>query len=483
MSSVREETAKGIKWGLIQKCTMQPVQFLYGIILARLISPAEMGILGLTAIFFAIAGQLQQCGFGAALIRKQNRTDEDICTVFWFNVAMSFVLSSLLFLAAPWFARFFDQPALINLTRVSALLMFLNSTVSVHMTLYQARRDFKTPAIVSMCVTLTAMPFTIWAAFAGWSYWAPMLQAILTGILTLITIWIISPWKPRFVFSTSSFKEFFQYGANLAITGVLNQTYHEIRTFIIGKFYSPAQLAYFSRGQHTCSMPLQLATSILGPITFPILATLQGDQQRLFQVYRKYIRLMTMCIEWGMITLAANASAFIVFLYGENWSTAAIYAQILCFGWMLNPLLSLNSNLCAILGRTDLNLKLEIVLRTISITVMILCAFHSVTALCYAAVFAASFGLLASCIIITNISPIRIAHLATDFFPYLFIAIIANIPSFLIDKLDWHPCIRIFLGVSLSATLYSLILWLRKDQTAVYLISIVMEKCTRRKAT
>ena len=266
------------------------------------------------------------------------------------------------------------------------------------------------------------------------------------------------------------------------MTGVLTQTYLEIRTFIIGKFYSPAQLAYFSRGQHTCSMPLQLATSVLGPITFPILATLQEDQQRLFQVYRKYIRLMTMCIEWGMITLAANASAFIVLLYGENWSTAAIYAQILCFGWMLNPLLSLNSNLCAILGRTDLNLKLEIVLRTVSITVMILCAFHSVTALCYAAVFAASFGFLASCIIITNISPIRIAHLATDFFPYLFMALIANMPSFFIDKLDWHPCIRMFLGVALSATLYGLFLWLRKDQTATYLISIVVERFTSKRA-
>lgn len=98
MASVREETLRGIKWGVVQKCTMQPVQFLYGVILARLISPDEMGILGLTAIFFAFAGQLQQCGFGTALIRKQDRTDEDICTVFWFNVAMSFVFSLALFL-------------------------------------------------------------------------------------------------------------------------------------------------------------------------------------------------------------------------------------------------------------------------------------------------------------------------------------------------------------------------------------------------
>ena len=208
MASVREETARGIKWGLIQKCTMQPVQFLFGIILARLISPEEMGILGLTGIFFSFAGQLQECGFGAALIRKQDRTDEDICTVFWFNIAMSFMLSLALFLAAPWFVWFFDQPALLNLTRVSALLMFLGSTGSVHWTLYSARRDFKTPAIVSMCTTLVAMPFTIWAAYAGWSYWAPMLQGIISGLLGLITIWIISPWKPSPRFSIKSFREF-----------------------------------------------------------------------------------------------------------------------------------------------------------------------------------------------------------------------------------------------------------------------------------
>lgn len=236
MGNVKEETARGIKWGLIQRLTMQPLQFLYGIILARLISPDEMGILGLTAIFFALAGQLQECGFGTALIRKQDRTHEDICTVFWFNVGMSFVLSFILFLSAPLFAAFFNQPALVNLTRVSALLMFLNSTTSVHMTLYQARRDFKTPALVSMCTTLVAMPFTIWAAFSGWSYWAPMLQGIITGVLTLITIWVISPWKPKCSFSTASFREFFRFGLNLAISGIITQFYLEARTFIIGKF-------------------------------------------------------------------------------------------------------------------------------------------------------------------------------------------------------------------------------------------------------
>lgn len=481
MASVKEETARGIKWGLIQKCTMQPVQFLYGIILARLISPAEMGILGLTSIFFALAMQLQQCGFGTALVRKQERTDEDICTVFWFNVAMSLILSTLLCLAAPWFATFFNQPALINLTRVSALLMFLNSTVSVHMTLYQAKRDFKTPAIVSMWTTLVAMPFTIWAAYAGWSYWAPMLQGILSGVLTFITIWIISPWKPRFCFSCSSFRAFFCYGSNLALSGMIGLFYAESRTFIIGKFYSPAQLAFFSKSQQLCSMPYQLATSILSPVTFPIMATLQHDQNHLVRVFRQYARLTALVIVWGMITLAANSSSLVAFLYGEKWATAAIYAQIICFGWMFNPLMFHNTNLFAVLGRTDLNVKTNIVLYPLCILVMILCAFHSVKAICYAAIFSGAIQYAVTSILVARICPIRIFQIAADFFPYLFMAILANVPAYIIDHQSWPSYYRLAAGGLSSVGLYLLFLSLKQDTTAAELFNFIRSKLQKRK--
>lgn len=466
MASVREETARGIKWGLIQKCTMQPVQFLFGIILARLISPDEMGILGLTAIFFAFADQLQECGFGAALIRKQNRTDEDICTVFWFNVAMSFVLSLILFLAAPWFVWFFDQPALLNLTRVSALLMFLGSTGSVHWTLYSARRDFKTPAIVSMCTTLIAIPFTIWAAFAGWSYWAPMLQGIITGLLGLITVWIISPWKPKFKFSKQSFKEFFKFGFNLVIAGMLSRIYSESRTFIIGKFYSPAQLAFYTRGVSLCSSPLNLFQSVLGPVTFPILSTLQDNPHRMLHAYRQYVRLTSIIVQWGMVTIAANCSSIVILLYGVSWSQAAEYAQILCFGWMFNPLLYINTTILTVLGRSDLLLKFEAALRVFSITVMLICAFISVKALCFSGVAAAFFGFALSSIILCRITDLRAIHILADFLPYLLYAMVANIPALVIQQLGYAPLPSLALGCCSSFGIYLGILYIKKDAVA-----------------
>lgn len=164
MGRVREETISGAKWQMLQKCTLQPLQLLFGMVLARLISPAEMGILELTAIFFAVAGSLASAGFGQALIRKIDRTEEDINTMFWFNAAMSLIMSAILFLMAQWFADYFHQQALVNLTRVSAAMMFLNSFAGVHWTLYSCRRDFKTPAIISTCTTIVGMPVCLYLA-------------------------------------------------------------------------------------------------------------------------------------------------------------------------------------------------------------------------------------------------------------------------------------------------------------------------------
>lgn len=453
---------------------MQPIQFVYGIILARLISPAEMGILGLTAIFFAVAATLQNAGFGAALIRKQDRSQADNSTVFWFNVGASAFFSLLLVWAAPWFASFFNQPALVDLTRVSALMMFLQSTAGVHQALYSARRDFKTPAIISMVSTLAAMPFTVWAAYAGWSYWAPVLQGVVSGALSLLLIWILSPWKPSLVFSAESFRYFFGFGSKLTLSGLVYTIYSELRTFLIGKFYSPAQLAYFSRGYATCSMPLSLIQGVLGNVTYPILASIQEDQSRLLGVYRQYIRLTALTVEWAMITLAANSRALILLLYGESWLPMALYAQLLCFGIMLDPLSNINSNLYAVLGRTDVTLKKETILRIFGLSVMILGAMHSVTAVCISAVATGVFAFVLSMFLTSTICPLTMRQQLSDFIPYTAMAIAANLPGYLLSAVvDWHPLLMLAVSGSSSLLLYAVFLRVRRDATAAYLLTFV----------
>lgn len=484
MGRIADETIRGAKWGLIQKCTMQPVQFLYGIVLARLITPEEFGILGLTSIFFAIAGQLQNCGFGAALIRKQDRTEEDCSTVFWYNVGASFVLSAALFVAAPWFADFFNQPPLVDITRVSAVMMFLGSTSGVHWALYSARRDFKTPAIVGMITTLVGIPVCLTLAFCGFSYWSIVIQGVVTGLLSLIIIWIISPWKPKFIWSSRSFKEFFGFGSKLVFTSLIDIFYLHGRTFLIGKLYSPAALGNYSKGGNLVTHASTLMDSVLSGVIYPILATIQNDEKRLIQVYRKYIRINNLTAQILLITMAFNSRPLILLLYGDAWNEAFMYTQILCWGLALNQLSTINANLYMVKGRTDIILKISVILRIVTMTTMVAAAFHSVLAICYASVLAGVTWLVLCMYFTSKISDLNYKIQLADFSRYVLLATLANIPSYFISQSDLYPAVSLTLGAGGALCIYVAGLKLLKDETLNELVVRLWQStpCTRIRA-
>lgn len=474
MGRIAEETIRGAKWGVIQKITLQPVQFLYSVILARLITPEEFGILGLTSIFFAIATQLQNCGFGAALIRKQDRTEADCSTMFWYNVAASFVLSTALFFAAPWFADFFHQPPLVNITRVSAVMMFLGSTASVHWALYSARRDFKTPAIIGIVTTFVGMPVCIVLAYAGWSYWAIVIQGVISNLLSLIIVWAVSPWRPKFIWSNRSFMEFFGFGFKLVLSGLSNIAYLQSRQFIIGKFYSPASLGNFNKGFQVAALPSNLTSSIISGVIYPVLATVQDNEERLVAAYRKYIRLNNIVNQIILLTMVCNSQALILFLYGESWEEAYVYAQLICFGTAINSLSSVSSNIFMVKGRTDIELKISVYLKTASIAAMLGCACISIVAICYAAIFSSILWLVLVLYYTTQISDLTYRKQLTDYIPYVTYALVANIPSMCIAYTDWYSGCKLLVGGACAVAIYSLLLWWRRDTMAAELLHIAL---------
>lgn len=472
MGRLAKETIKGVKWGLIQRMTMQPVYFLFGVILARLITPEEFGILGLTSIFFAIATRLQDCGFGSALIRKQDRTEEDCSTMFWYNVGASFVLSSCLFLAAPWFADFFHQPALVDLTRVSAVMMFLGSTASVHRTLFSARRDFKTPAIIGIVATLAGMPICIYLAYNGWSYWSMVIQGVVTNLLGLIMVWVSSPWKPRLLWSNKSFKEFFGFGSKLVLSGLADTAYAHSRQFVIGKFYTPASLGNFNKGHHLAAMPSTLLNSVVHSVIYPVLATIQNDEERLVSAYRKYIRLNNIVNQIVLWTMVCNAQALILFLYGDSWEEAYIYAQLVCFGTALNALSGVSSNIFMVKGRTDIVLKITVCVKVMSILAMLGCAWISIVAICYAAIFSGFLWLVLVLYYTTKVTSLDYKKQLADYVPYVLFSIAANIPSLCVAETDWGCFLKLLVGGSCALFIYSVLLYLRKDEMAAELLRI-----------
>lgn len=465
MGNIKQETLNGAKWAMINKCVMQPVSFVYFMVLARLITPAEMGVLGLTGVFFALANSLKEAGLGAALIRKQDRTEADCSTVFWFNIAANILVALVFWLVAPWFAAFFNVPDLKWITRISCIMMVLGATQSVHYTLYSARRDFKTTTIISIITSLLGMPVTLYLAYAGWSYWSIVLSGVFTGLLGLIIIWIVSPWKPQFIFSGKSFKEFFSFGFKLSISAGIWQVYNEIVNFIIGKFYSPAQLALYNRANHLAQLPSTMILDPLAGMMFPILSTIQDDDDRLREVYRKYLRTYTLFMYWIMFTIAVSAKSIITLLYGANWVECAVYLQILCIAFSATPMLRVNNSYLWVKGRSDLILRREIYVRTVSLLLMLAGAYWSVSGVCIAFAFSNYFNLAVTLSYSVPLLGISVWKQLQDMIPYVIIAALANLPALFFAVLYPESVSSALVGPLLAGVVYVMLLVFRRDET------------------
>lgn len=474
MGSVTKETFSGMKWMTLQKCTLQPLQLVFGMLLARLVTPEEIGILGLTAIFFAISNSLICCGFSSALIRKTNRTDVDINTMFWYNISMSAVLSTIIFFASPLFVIFFKQPALLWLTRASACMMFISSIAHVQWTLLTCERNFKTHALINTGVAIASMPICIGLAYAGWGTWAIMTQSLFSATANSAIVWIISPWKPKFRFSWNSFKELFGYGAKLSLAGLLDTIFENARSLIIGRYYTPADLAYYDKGQHVAAIIPATFSSTLNHITFPILSTLQNEPQRLKEVFRKYNRLFTLTITWTCLCISAYAKPIVAILYGSQWGEAVIFTQITCFTFCIGHLLGINQNLMKVLGYAGLYLKVQFIVKIISLAVMIACATINVYAMCIGSVICTHVALFVSAFYAKKIANLKLRHQFMDYCPLFFLggASTWGIAWFFL-QLPTNSFIQVALGATLSFLIYFGLLYILKSRSLNDLISIL----------
>ncbi len=476
MGQVKKETIQGVKWQFLQKLTLQPVTMLFSIVMARLMTPEEFGILGLTAIFFSIANTLATGGLGSALIREIHRTDVDINTVFWSNIVFSIVVSGILMLCAPLFVAFFNQPALLKLTYAGAGIMLLNSFSSIHNTLFFCERNFKTPAIVSTVVAILSIPPTILAAWWGWSYWALVLQSAISALLNLLILWWVSPWKPRLVWSSESFRRLFGYGCKLVITGVIETGFANLKSLLIGRFYQPAQLGLFERAWKLASLPSGTINGMLQSVTFPILASIQEDENRLLSVYSMYIRITSLGIFFGSCLLVALAEPIVLLLYGENWLSCVPYLQIVTCGVMCFHFGTINVNLLLVKGRSDIVLRTSILKKIVSVLLVVPAVYISMIAVCWASVMFIPFSLLINSYYTGKLFNFTLARQLRDFVPYLLLSGAVCLPAYFISLLPIHEIFQVFLGGAIAATLYIICLKLVHDAAYISIVQSLEER-------
>lgn len=391
---LKQKTVKGVIWSSVERFSVQGIQFLVMIVMARLLTPKDYGLVGMVAIFIAVAQSLVDSGFSQALIRKQNRTETDNSTVFYFNIVVGILLYLVLFAIAPLVADFYDSPELTALMRVICLSVVFNSFVVVQRALLTVNIDFKTQAKASLTAAVVSGVIGIGMAYSGFSYWSIVAQQLVNLGLNTLLLWIFTRWRPRWIYSWGSFRELFTFGSKLMFSGLLDVVYRNMYLLVIGKVFTASSLGYYTRANQFAEFPSSNLTGIMQRVTYPVLCQIQDDDERLAQIYRRFLRLSAFLIFPLLVGLSAVAEPFVLLLLKEQWLFAATLLQIICFAMMWYPIHAINLNLLQVKGRSDLFLRLEIIKKAIAVLILCVTIPMGLIAMCVGQILSSLIALI-----------------------------------------------------------------------------------------
>lgn len=376
--SLKNKTVKGVGWSFIDNLSSSGITFLVGLVLARLLTPSEYGIMAILTIFIAVSNSIVDSGFSNALIRKTDARRVDYNTVFLFNLLVSGLLYVVLFLAAPAISRFFKEPLLVEVMRVIGWVLVINALAIIPRTLFVKEVNFKTQTKVSLIASISSGVIGIGMALAGLGVWSLVGQQLSRQLLNTLFLWIYCTWRPAWEFSMQSFKELFGFGSKILLSGLLNTIFNEIYSLVIGRCYTSAQLGQYTRANQFNQIFSSNLTTVIQRVSYPVLSSIQDESERLREAYRKVIK-STMLISFAcMLGLAAVARPLILILIGEKWLPAVGFLQIICFSGMFYPLHAINLNILQVKGRSDLFLRLEIIKKIIAVGPLVLGVLFSI---------------------------------------------------------------------------------------------------------
>ena len=370
--SLRNTTVKGVGWSFTDSILNQGITFLVGVVLARLLSPEEYGLLGILMIFIIVSESIVNSGLSNALIRKQDTQEKDYNTVFLTNLVLSFVMYAVLFFCAPLISLFFENDQLTNLLRVLGIAVIFNALSLVPNAKLSKKVDFKTVTYCSFAASVISGVVGIGMAISGYGVWALVGQHLSRQFVLSLAFWIAEKWLPKIQFSVQSFKELWNFGWKLLVSGLINTIWNEIYKVVIGKCYNPETLGQYTQAHFYSDLFSRNMTNVIQRVSYPVLSKMQDEKERMKQAYRLVIKVTMLVTFVFMFGLAGCAKSFIYVLIGEQWLPCVGYLQILCFSMALYPLHAINLNMLQVQGRSDLFLKLEIIKKCIGVVPLML---------------------------------------------------------------------------------------------------------------
>ena len=360
--SLKERLITGVIWSLADKLITQFGFLIVTLYLAKLIGPESFGFIGMLTIFMLLAESVINNGFSQALVqRSHSLTDEDSSTIFYVNLMWGGAIYTILYFLAPLIAKFYNEPALLDIARLLFLIIIINSLTVVVRAKLLIKVDFKSQALAGAIATILSSSVGIYLATAGYDYWAFVWLLLLRALFQNIGLWCFSRWLPQLVFSLDSLRSLFNFGSNLMLAGFVATLVNNLYVALIGRYFNATNVGFFTQATSLTNFLSQLISSTLQGVTYPILTSIKEDRERLASLYRKLVK-VTMFISLPVLFgFAAVADSFVSLFLGEAWVSAVPIIKILCFARAITPVSVINMSVLNAVGRSDLFLKVDLI--------------------------------------------------------------------------------------------------------------------------
>jgi teichuronic acid exporter len=476
--SLRKQATSGLVWTFAQQFGNQIIGFIVSLILARVLMPAEFGLIGMIAVLVGLGRVLVDSGLTQSLIRNEDCNEEDFSTVFYFNLIVSILIYVIVFFTAPLVADFYTQPILVSVIRIYCLTFIIDAFSSVQLARLTKRMDFKIQTLVALPATIIGGGVGIYMAYSNFGVFSLVWSQVIISIVSTIQIWIYSRWKPLWRFNLTKFKDHFNYGYKIAISGVLEVVFKNAYVLVIGKFFSVSQVGFYTRAETMKQLPVSNISNALKKVTFPLFSKIQNDDVRLKRVYKQLMQMVVFVLAPVLIFLAVLAEPTFRLLFTEKWLPAVPYFQILCITGILRPIHSYNLNVLQVKGRSDLYLKLKLLEKVFIIIGIIIGIQFGILGLLYAQVTVSLLTFFMNAYYTDKFINYSAWEQIVTIIPIIILAIISGATVFVVDNfiIEEFDIYRIIIGSSIGIIIYIGLGFLFKMKSISHFKKIIKNK-------
>ena len=431
MQNLKQKTLHGLFWSFVDSFGIYFITFGFSVAIARALMPKDYGLVGMIAIFIAISQMLIDSGFLSALVQKKDTDNTDYSTIFWFNVGLAVVLYILLFAFAGTIARFFGQPILVKITRISSLGIILSSLCVVQVSMILKNFQFKRQAAINFISALTSGTVGVFLAYNGYGVWALVFMTLAGGTVRVVLFWIINKWRPKFIFNFRSFKSLYNFGYKIFLQDFGDVLVRNIYNPIIGKAFTPTALGYYTNANRFYEIFVRRTTYAYSKVAFPAFSSIQDQKERFLNNYSKVYQSLVFFMFPCVVIIILTAKPFVTFFLTEKWLPAVPFMILMFIDGFIFPLFWLNQIVFNAAGRSDITLKVDITKKILTLGSIFITIRFGIKALIIGWVLSSFIAFIVSSAVVAKRFQISLVNQISNMFPVILITFLC----FLVGKL------------------------------------------------